>query len=109
MPTLSYGTAKVIGEYLLNDYARRGFIDGRALRFPGVVVRPPAPNGALSAFNSDLIREPLAGWPIVSPVSAEARIWVQSIGTAVRNLIHAANTPAAAWGTHRAVTLPPCR
>lgn len=106
MPTLSYGTAKVIGEYLVDDYTRRGFVDGRAPRLSGVVVRPPAPNGALSAFNSDLIREPLAGRPLVSPVSAEARIWIQSIDSAVRNLIHAATTPTSEWGAHRTVTLP---
>jgi len=105
-PTLSYGTAKVIAEYLVDDYARKGFVDGRSIRFPGVVVRPPMPNGALSAFNSDIIREPLAGRSIVSPVSPEARIWIQSIGSAIDNLLHAAALPADAWGSHRAVTLP---
>ncbi len=105
-PTLSYGSQKVACEYLLNDYARRNFVDARAIRFPGVVVRPPAPNGALSAFNSDIIREPIAGRSMTCPVSQGARIWVQSIDVAVDNLLHAAHMPSDAWGYARAVTLP---
>lgn len=105
-PTLSYGTQKVACESLINDYARRGLVDARAIRFPGVVVRPPAPNGALSAFNSDVIREPVAGRAMVCPVSPGARIWVQSIDEAVANLLHAARLTPDAWGYARAVTLP---
>lgn len=105
-PTLSYGAQKVACEYLINDYARRRLVDARAIRFPGVVVRPPAPNGALSAFNSDIIREPLAGRALICPVSRSARIWVQSVEAAVDNLLHAAQLVADAWGYARAVTLP---
>lgn len=105
-PTLSYGAQKVACEYLINDYARRGLVDARAIRFPGVVVRPPAPNGALSAFNSDIIREPIAGRSMLCPVSAQARIWIQSIDAAVDNLLHAAQLAPDAWGLARAVTLP---
>ena len=39
-PQTSYGTQKVIGEYLVNDYSRKGFLDGRSLRLPTIVVRP---------------------------------------------------------------------
>src|SRR6185369_9831884 len=60
-PALSYGAQKRMIEILLADYSRRGWIDGRAVRLPGVVARPAAPNGALSAFASDLIREPAEG------------------------------------------------
>lgn len=105
-PTLSYGAQKVACEYLINDYARRGLVDARAIRFPGVVVRPPAPNGALSAFNSDIIREPIAARSMQCPVSAQARIWIQSIDAAVDNLLHAAQLPPNAWGLARVVTLP---
>src|SRR6267143_2118736 len=60
-PQTSYGTQKAIGELLVNDYSRKGFIDGRALRLPTVVVRPGRPNRAASTFASSMIREPLAG------------------------------------------------
>ena len=60
-PQSSYGVQKVLGELLVNEYTRRGFIDGRALRMPTVCVRPGAPNKAASSFASGIIREPLNG------------------------------------------------
>ena len=60
-PQTSYGAQKAIGELLLNDYSRKGFVDGRALRLPTIVVRPGRPNQAASTFASSIIREPLAG------------------------------------------------
>src|SRR5205085_6593500 len=60
-PQSSYGTQKAIGELLVNDYSRKGFIDGRAVRLPTVVVRPGLPNRAASTFASSMIREPLTG------------------------------------------------
>ncbi len=105
-PTLSYGTHKRIVELLLDDLARRGEIDGRALRLSGVVVRPPLANGALSAFNSDVIREPLAGRDVTCPVGPEATIWVASKQTTIANLLRIADLDGAALGAHRAVTAP---
>ena len=60
-PQSSYGTQKAIGEYLVYDMTRKGFIDGRSLRLPTVTVRPGKPNKAASSFASGIIREPLAG------------------------------------------------
>ena len=81
-PSLSYGVQKLINEILITEGSRRGWIDGISLRLAGVVVRPALPNGALSGFNSDLIRETLAGRRVVSPVSPEAVIWLQSLSSA---------------------------
>jgi nucleoside-diphosphate-sugar epimerase len=89
-PTLTYGAHKVIGEVLVNDYARRNWIKGVSLRLPGIVARPPEPNGAVSIFFSDLIREVAAGRPVKSPVSPQAQSWLMSVGCCVRNLMHAA-------------------
>ena len=105
-PTLSYGTTKRIVELLLADLARRGEVDGRALRLSGVVVRPPLANGALSAFNSDVIREPLAGRAYVCPVGPEATIWVASQRATIANLLRIAEVDGAAVGAQRAVTAP---
>eukprot|EP01037_Dinobryon_pediforme_P041287 gene41287-50952_t len=63
MPQSSYGAQKVMGELLINDYSRKGYIDGRALRMPTISVRPGAPNKAASSFASGIIREPLNGLP----------------------------------------------
>ncbi len=105
-PTLSYGTHKRVAELLIDDLTRRGALDGRALRLAGVVVRPVLPNGALSAFNSDVIREPLIGRDYVCPVGPEATVWLTSRRAAVANLVRMAEVNGAALGTERAVTAP---
>lgn len=89
-PTLSYGAYKVVGEVLLGDYIRRGWLQGCSLRLPGIVTRPPEPNGAVSIFFSDFIRELAAGRPVRCPVSPGARSWLMSVACCVRNLLHAA-------------------
>src|SRR5258706_7990357 len=73
-PRLSYGAQKLIAEILIDDYTRRGFIDGRALRLPAVLVRPGAANTAGSGWSSAIIREPLAGRDYVCPVKPETRL-----------------------------------
>ena len=70
-PQTSYGAQKAIGELLVNDYSRKGFVDGLALRLPTVVVRPGRPNRAASTFASSMIREPLTGREAVCPVSPD--------------------------------------
>ena len=73
-PQTSYGAQKAAGEFLLNDYTRKGFVDGRGLRLPTIVVRPGKPNRAASGFASSIIREPLQGQRAVCPVRAETKM-----------------------------------
>ncbi len=105
-PLTSYGTQKAIGELLLNDYSRRGFFDGVALRFPTICVRPGKPNKAASGFFSNIIREPLAGHEAVLPVPEDVMHWHASPRAAVGFLIHAATMDTAKLGNRRTVTLP---
>ncbi len=105
-PLTSYGTQKAIGELLLSDYSRRGFLDGIALRMPTVCVRPGKPNLAASGFFSNIIREPLAGLPAVLPVPDTTRHWFASPRAAVGFLLHAAGMDSAALGARRTLTLP---
>jgi nucleoside-diphosphate-sugar epimerase len=88
-PRLSYGAQKLVGEILIDDYTRRGFIDGRALRLPGVLVRPGSANTAVSGWSSAIIREPLAGRDYVCPVRPDTRIACISLNKVVRSFIHA--------------------
>src|SRR5258707_2291991 len=90
-PLTSYGTQKAIGELLLADYTRRGFLDGIGIRLPTIVVRPGKPNKAASGFFSSIIREPLNGQEAVLPVSEDVRHWFASPRAAVGVLLHAAN------------------
>jgi nucleoside-diphosphate-sugar epimerase len=105
-PQSSYGTQKVLGELLVADYTRKGFVDGRSVRLPTIVVRPGKPNRAASGFMSSILREPLKGEAAVCPVPADARMWIASPDRAVDMLIHAMELPAAAWGWNRTINGP---
>ena len=105
-PQTSYGTQKVIGEYLVSDFSRKGFLDGRSLRLPTIVVRAGKPNAAASSFASGVIREPLSGAVSECPVAPETGVWLLSPGRAVDAFIHALELPAQAWGTNRVLNLP---
>ena len=105
-PLTSYGTQKAIGELLLADYSRKGFVDGIGLRLPTICVRPGKANLAASGFFSNIIREPLAGREAVLPVSEEVRHWHASPRAAVGFLLHAATMDLGQLGARRNLTLP---
>jgi nucleoside-diphosphate-sugar epimerase len=108
-PTLSYGAHKLIGEVLVSDYSRRAFIDGRCVRIPGIVARPPQPSGLLSGFLSNLIRTLSAGRPFVCPVAADGMSWWMSRTCVVENLLHAAGLSADEVQRRRVWLLPVLR
>jgi D-erythronate 2-dehydrogenase len=105
-PQTSYGTQKAIGEMLLADYTRKGFVDGRALRLPTISVRPGRPNAAASSFASGIIREPLNGVEAICPVEASTRLWLLSPRNAIECLIAGHNISSSALGWNRVVSLP---
>lgn len=104
-PQSSYGTQKVIGELLVNDYTRRGYIDGRSLRLPIIAVRGGAPSTATSAWASDIVREPLAGRAYASPVLPTDRGYLLSPRRAIEGLIIGHDSPADVWGEDRSVMM----
>ena len=105
-PQTSYGTQKAAGELLVNDYSRKGFTDGRALRLPTIVVRPGKPNLAASTFASSIVREPLVGEAAVCPVERSAEMYILSPRRIIEALIHAFDLPEDAFGMVRMLTLP---
>lgn len=105
-PLTSYGTQKAMGELLLADYSRRGFLDGVGIRLPTICVRPGKPNKAASGFFSGIIREPLSGQPAVLPVSEDVMHWHASPRAAVGFLLHAATMDTAPLGARRSLTMP---
>jgi nucleoside-diphosphate-sugar epimerase len=105
-PQTSYGTQKVMGEYLVADYTRKGMIDGRSLRLPTIVVRPGKPNLAASSFASGIIREPLNGVVAECPVPDTTGVWILSPARVVEAFLHAHDLPASAWPSNRVVNLP---
>ncbi|HUL26973.1 MAG TPA: D-erythronate dehydrogenase [Streptosporangiaceae bacterium] len=105
-PQTSYGVQKVIGEQLLADYTRKGFLRGRAIRLMTVCVRPGRPNAAASGFFSSIIREPLAGQRATCPVGARTEVALASPAKAIGGLLCAATSSEQAWGGRGAVNLP---
>lgn len=105
-PTSTYGTTKAIGELLIDDASRKGFIDGRTARLPTVIIRPGAPNLAASSFCSGIFREPLQGLRCTVPVSTDTGVVVISPETAAANLEALASIDAEQLGSLRGVALP---
>ena len=105
-PQSSYGAQKAIGEFLLSDYSRKGFIDGRGLRLPTISVRPGKPNKAASSFASGIVREPLNGEPAICPVTAETSLWLLSPRKVIESLIWGHDLDSKNLGKKRIVNLP---
>ena len=105
-PQTSYGIQKFIGEQLVADYARKGFVRGRSVRLMTVCVRPGRPNAAASSFFSGMIREPLAGVRAPCPVPDETLVALASPARAIEGLLRAAEATDAQWGPRTAVNLP---
>ncbi len=105
-PLTCYGSQKAMGELLLSDYTRRGFVDGVGIRLPTVCVRPGTPNAAASGFFSNIIREPLNGLEAVLPVDDEVRHALASPRATIDNLVHAASIDGGLLGDRRCLTMP---
>ncbi len=105
-PQTSYGAQKAMTELLINDYSRKGYIDGMSIRLPTICVRPGKPNLAASSFFSGIIREPLNGQEAILPVPDSVRHWHASPRSAVGFLIHAANMDLTTLGARRALNMP---
>lgn len=105
-PRTSYGTQKAIGELLLSDFTRRGFVDGVGIRLPTICIRPGRPNRAASGFFSSILREPLVGQEAVLPVPETVRHWHASPRSAVGFLIRAATLDSALIGPDRTLAMP---
>ena len=108
-PPWSYGTHKLVCEYLITDYARAGLVDGVALRFPGILARPEGSATMLSAFLSNVFYAARDGRPFTLPLGPEDAVWAMSLRRCLDNVVHAAALPAQALPARRAWTLPALR
>ena len=108
-PQSSYGIQKLIGEHLVADYTRKGFIRGPQ-RAPDDGQRAAGPpNGAASGFLSGMIREPLAGVRAVVPVPPETLVALASPARTVEGILRAAEVADAQWGQLTGLNLPSLR
>jgi nucleoside-diphosphate-sugar epimerase len=106
LPANSYGAQKAIGEMLLSDASRRGFLDAVSLRLPTIIVRPGRPNRAASGFFSGIVREPLLGLETTLPVPDDFAVWVASPRSATAWLLHAAVMDTTRMGLDRGISPP---
>ncbi len=104
-PRLSYGAQKLMCEVMIEDYARRGYADGRSVRLPTVLVRPGTANTAVSGWSSAVIREPLAGRDYTCPVGPHTRMACISVAKVVASLQRAMELPAETLGAERTLLL----
>ena len=105
-PSSSYGTQKAMCELLINDYSRKGFVDGLVLRLPTISVREGKPNKAASSFVSGIIREPLNGETAVCPVATDLKVWISSPDQVIQNFVHAMTLNLADFSQYRVINLP---
>jgi nucleoside-diphosphate-sugar epimerase len=105
-PETTYGTTKAIGELLVNDYTRKGFVDGRSARLPTVIIRPGQPNAAASSWVSGIFREPLDGRDCVVPVDPDLHVPVAGYRSVIENLISLHELDGALLGKDRALNFP---
>lgn len=105
-PSSSYGTQKAICELLVNDYARKSFVDAVSVRLPTICIRPGVPNKAASSFVSGMIREPLKQEQSNCPVDVDLPLWVSSPNTVIKNIIHASQMDTKTLEGFRTVNLP---
>lgn len=104
-PESSYGVQKAIGELLVTEFTRKGYIDGRSVRLPIIAIRPGKANTATSSWASAIVREPLAGKDYVCPVGPSDPAFILSPGKAIEGLIVAHDTDADLWGNDRSVMM----
>ncbi len=105
-PQTSYGAQKAACELMVQDFSRKGFIDGLSLRLPTICVRPGKANLAASSFFSGIIREPLNGQEAILPVADTVRHWHASPRSAAGFLTHAGTLDTARLEGRRALNLP---
>lgn len=105
-PQSTYGSQKAMCELLINDYSRKGFVDGIVVRLPTICIRPGKPNKAASSFVSSIIREPLQGEEAICPVSSDLRLWLSSPNTVINNFIHVLTLPSLPQRSWHIINLP---
>jgi nucleoside-diphosphate-sugar epimerase len=105
-PQSSYGNQKAMGERLVADYHRKGFVLGTSLRLPTIVVRPGRPNLATTTFLSSIVREPLNGEGANCPVPVDTKMYCLSPRAVVEAFLHAAGLEEGDLGRDRSLLLP---
>jgi len=109
LPQSTYGMTKVVGELWIQDYSRKGFLDGRSARLPTIFIRPGLPNAAASSFASSMFREPLHGETCELPVAMDQEVPLLGYPKVVECLLNLMELDGGRLGDDRTLTLPSVR
>lgn len=102
----SYAAQKLVSEILLDDFTRRGHVDGLSLRLSGVMARTPGNSSTSSAFLNNVFHCAREGREIVMPCSPDMTSWLISRQEMTFNMQLAARIPAADLPARRHWALP---
>jgi nucleoside-diphosphate-sugar epimerase len=105
-PEMVYAAQKLMMEIALSHFTARGWLDGFALRIPGIVARPQGDLRLKSAFLSNLFYAVREGRALILPVDPGGSTWLMSVEKLTDNLIHALFLPGGIKKRHCAVLLP---
>jgi len=105
-PTMVYGAHKRMMEIALEQFSARGWIDGIAIRLPGIVARADADARQRAAFINRVFHAVAKGEDMVLPVTPEGTTWMISVPACIDSFVRAALVPSDRLGQSRAMTLP---
>ena len=105
-PEMVYAAQKLMMEIALSHFTARGWLDGFALRIPGIVARPHGDLRLKSAFLSNLFYAVREGRELALPVDANGTTWLMSVEKLTDNLVHALFLPRAIKQLHCTLLLP---
>jgi nucleoside-diphosphate-sugar epimerase len=92
-PASTYGMTKATAELLLSEAARRGEVDGIALRLPISILRTTRAGPPGAGYLSDLVLHAMAGRAFVAPLPPDRALPVASVRATVALACRAALAP----------------
>jgi len=105
-PTMHYGAQKLMIEVALEQFSRRGLVDGLAIRLPGIVARKDADARQRAAFLNRVFHAIARGEDLTLPVAPEGTTWLLSVPACIEAFLHAGSLSAEQVTAQRAFNLP---
>lgn len=104
LPSATYGTTKAAVELLINDYARRGYVDGRSSILPMCVSWRPDKRSV--EFLHGVFECPFADREEVVGLEPEVQLWLNGYSTCIANLLELHDVNGEVLGDDRGVLQP---
>ncbi len=99
-PSTIYGITKLFCEELCEYYSRKGLIDARGMRFPGIISYKTAPGGGTTDYAIEMIRAAVSSRNYECFLKNDTRLPMMYMPDAIESLVNIAEAPASGL-THR--------